>query len=108
MRKAHFKLSRACTLLVLLLFSSFSYAQFNASLSGTVADPTGAVIPGATVTLKSNATQAIRTATSGSQGTYQFSELPPGDYSLTGAAKVFRAPRSTTLTSSLKLLATST
>jgi hypothetical protein len=90
MRKTHVELSSACTLLVLLLLSSFSYAQFNASLSGTVADPTGAVIPGATVTLRNNATQAVRTATSGSQGTYQFSELPPGDYSLTGAAKGFQ------------------
>ena len=90
MRKAPFRLSSVYALVALLLFSSFSYAQFNASLSGTVADPTGAVIPGATVTLRSNATQAVRTATSGSQGTYQFSELPPGDYSLTGAAKGFQ------------------
>jgi Carboxypeptidase regulatory-like domain len=73
MRKAPFRLSSVYAPVVLLLFSSFSYAQFNASLSGTVADPTGAVIPGATVTLRSNATQAVRTATSGSQGTYQFS-----------------------------------
>ena len=41
-----------------------AWAQFNASLSGTVEDPTGAIIPGATVTLVNTGTQAKQTATS--------------------------------------------
>ena len=94
MRKAHFRSTQICIAFVALLslfsFAPFAHAQFNASLSGTVIDPSGAVIPGATVTLTNMATQAVRTATSTSQGTYQFSELPPGDYSLSGAAKGFQ------------------
>ncbi len=84
---------RIClTLTALLIFSSsFAHAQFNASLSGTVIDPTGAVIPGAAVTLRNTATQALRTATSSAEGTYQFSELPPGDYALNAAAKGFQS-----------------
>jgi hypothetical protein len=80
------------SLIALLAFGSCAAsAQFNASLSGTVTDTTGAIVPGATVTLKDPATQAIRTSTSGSQGTYQFSELPPGNYSLTATANGFQA-----------------
>ena len=91
MRKTPLNPLRTCIALAAFLFSSLAYAQFNASLSGTVTDPTGAVIPGATVTLRNTATQALRTATSGDQGTYQFSELPPGDYALNGTAKGFQS-----------------
>ena len=80
----------ACVALLILL-SSTAHAQFNASLSGTVTDTTGAIIPGAMVTLKNTATQATRTSTSGSGGTYQFSELPPGNYSLAATANGFKA-----------------
>ena len=58
-------------------------AQFNASLSGTVEDTSGKVIPGATVSLQNTATQATRATTSGAEGFYSFTELGPGDYSLT-------------------------
>jgi hypothetical protein len=93
MRIIHFESSPICIALAALLLSisSLAHAQFNAGLSGTVTDPTGAVIPGATVTLRNTATQSLRTTTSGSQGTYQFSELPPGDYALNGTAKGFQS-----------------
>ena len=73
-----------------LCISGPIFGQFNASLSGTVTDKTGAIVPGATVTLKNPGTQASRSATTGQQGTYQFSELAPGTYSLTAAAKGFQ------------------
>jgi len=78
------------TLAILAFAPSTASAQFNASLSGTVTDTTGAIIPGATVTLTNPATQAVRTSTSGTQGTYQFSELPPGNYSLNATANGFQ------------------
>jgi len=53
-----------------------------ASLSGTVADPTGAVIPKAVVTVTSTQTGAKRSDTSDAQGRYTISQLPPGSYSL--------------------------
>ncbi len=58
-------------------------AQFNASLRGAVTDPTGAVIPGATVILKNTDTNLTQTATSNAQGIYTFNALPPAHYSIT-------------------------
>ena len=74
----------------LLLASVSARAQFNASLSGTVLDPTQAVIPGATVVLTNDATQATQTAVSGDAGNYQFNELPPGSYTIKVTAKGFQ------------------
>ena len=78
-----------------IAFIPSSQAQFNASLSGTVEDSTGAVIPGATVTLTSDATQTVRTATTGGEGFYQFNELAPGSYSVTATAAGFEKYSST-------------
>src|SRR5260370_2634344 len=85
------RIALALLFLVIAFTGSTSLlAQFNASLSGTITDPTGAVVPGATVTLKNSGTQATRSDVTGQQGTYQFSELPPGTYSLTATAKGFQ------------------
>jgi carboxypeptidase family protein len=43
--------------------------------AGTITDPSGAVVPNATVTLKSNDTGALQTRTSNAQGAYRFSLL---------------------------------
>ncbi len=78
--------------LLFLLFVAFSlpaWAQFNASLSGTVEDNTGAVIGGATVTLTNKGTQAVKTTATSGSGYYNFSELAPGAYSLEATAKGF-------------------
>jgi hypothetical protein len=58
-------------------------AQFNASLSGTVTDPTGAIIPGAKVTLTDKATNQTRTYVSTATGLYIFNGLAPDQYSVT-------------------------
>jgi hypothetical protein len=54
-----------------------------ASLSGVVQDPTGAIIPGADVTLQNNASGAQRTAHSNGSGVFTFSAVQSGDYTLT-------------------------
>jgi len=66
-------------------------AQFNASISGTVEDNTGAVISGASITLTNPATQATQTATSNDSGFYRFSELPPGTYNIGVTAPNFKS-----------------
>ncbi len=68
--------------LCLMCCSQLVFAQFNASLSGTVEDTTGAVLSGATVTLTNPETQATQTTTSNTSGFYRFSELPPGSYTV--------------------------
>ena len=52
------------------------------ALTGTVVDPTGAVAPGVNVILVSLETNQTRTATTGGDGVYKFSLLPPGNYSV--------------------------
>ena len=53
-----------------------------ASLSGTVTDPTGSVIPNATVTLDSTLQKYSRATVTGSAGEYTIPALPPGEYKL--------------------------
>src|SRR5580692_3791839 len=69
-------------------FSTAS-AQFNGSITGTVQDPAGANVPGATVTLTNVGTGEGRTGTSDAQGFYQFVSLAPGNYSVKTSAKGF-------------------
>src|SRR5258706_1931068 len=63
------------------LFSASAFAQkVTGSVTGTVTDPQGAVVPGATVTLTDVGTNFARTATSSTAGSYEFQELNPGPY----------------------------
>ena len=50
------------------------------ALTGTVTDPSGAVIPNVTVTATNVATGQSRSLTTGATGMYKFSLLPPGQY----------------------------
>src|SRR6202167_2401055 len=59
------------------------------SLRGTVFDPKGAVVSGATITITNPATGFSRTMRSDGQGNYQFLELPPAKYDLTANAASF-------------------
>lgn len=61
-----------------------------ASLSGTVVDPTHAVIPGATVTLTNTATGTTRTAKTDGAGDFVFVDLPSGNFSLAVQASGFQ------------------
>src|SRR5260370_11534964 len=58
-------------------------------LNGTVSDPTGAVIPNATITIVNVKTGAQREATADSQGRYTMAQLTPGTYKLTAKASGF-------------------
>ena len=74
----------------LLALSTLASSQTaTTSLHGSVTDPNGAVIRGATVTLNDPATGFARTVTTDAQGVYQFLEIPPSTYVVTVAAKGF-------------------
>jgi protocatechuate 3,4-dioxygenase beta subunit len=60
------------------------------ALTGTVRDPSGASIPGATVTLVSTGTNQTRTSTTGEDGGYKFALLPPGTYRVRFGAVGFK------------------
>ena len=66
-----------------------AFAQFSGSLAGSIQDPTGSVVPGATVTLVNTGTNEQKTTLSASDGVYQFVSLAPGSYQLKVAAKGF-------------------
>src|SRR5207247_9810249 len=51
-----------------------------ATLTGTVTDPNGAVVPGATVNATNVATNISSEAQTNQVGTYTFTALPPGEY----------------------------
>ena len=65
---------------ITLVFScSHVFAAANGSVSGTVRDPSAAVIAGAKVTLSNTALRAEYTALTNGQGFYSFPALPVGE-----------------------------
>ena len=58
----------------------------SARLVGTIADPTGAAIPNAKITVKNARTGVVREATSKQDGTYLVPQLAPAVYEITGQA----------------------
>ena len=76
-------------MLALLLFMPALHAQTTAQLSGTITDPTGAVVPGATVTLVNDSNKDTRVVTSNQDGLFSFPALLPSSYTLKVTAKGF-------------------
>ncbi len=75
-------ISVCLTLLLSMLCGSASGQVGAGSLSGIVQDQTGAIVPGATVTIKNAASGARRTTQSNGSGSFTFSAIPSGDYQL--------------------------
>jgi len=74
-----------------LSLSSVSHAQLagKGAVSGTVLDPTGAAVPGATIVITNNANGIATTTTSTSAGDYSVSTLDAGVYTITVTASGF-------------------
>src|ERR1700722_14523009 len=65
------------------LFSISTWAQTQlATVSGTITDPSGAVVPGVRITIASQGTGLKRSALTDTAGEYRFAGLPTGTYSL--------------------------
>ena len=77
--------------ILFLVSGRLSYGQTTAQLTGTVQDVSGAVIPGAQVTLTDEATGASRVIQSNGQGFYAFPALVPDSYSVKVTASGFQA-----------------
>jgi outer membrane receptor protein involved in Fe transport len=74
----------------MLLFPSMSWPQAGGSLTGSVKDSSGAVVPGATVTVRNTATGDVRTVVSGDEGLYRVTNLSRGTYDVTAELSGFR------------------
>src|SRR2546421_6627036 len=68
--------------LALCLSARVASAQTFGQITGEVKDPSGAIVPGASVTATNSATNALRTTVSNESGIYSFPALVPGIYSL--------------------------
>jgi hypothetical protein len=77
-------------LLATSLLAPAANAQYRASLRGTVSDPSGAVIPGATVTLVNTSTNETKTAVSDGSGLYTFNALPPDHFRVSAEKQGFK------------------
>ena len=75
---------------VLLGLASVSEAQVTGTISGYIKDPSGAAVPGATVTAIMIEQQVTRNAQTNSEGFYNFVAMLPGEYEITFEAGGFQ------------------
>lgn len=78
------------TLLLSPLTISTAQTTISGALTGVVTDPSGAVVPGVAVHLRSNSKGTTQSTTTDQKGLYQFFFLPPGRYTLTVSHQGFR------------------
>ncbi len=84
--------SKGAGLLAFLLFAVASYGQtFRGAINGTVNDPSGAVVAGATVKATNVGTAVAITATTTSDGAFAFQDLPLGTYKAEVTATGFQS-----------------
>jgi hypothetical protein len=69
-------------LIALIVSSAPAWAQGTAQINGTVKDASGAAVPGAEIRVTQTATNAVRSTTSGSDGSYVLPDLAVGPYAM--------------------------
>ena len=85
-------LNAAALLLVLILLASTCFAQqLTGTLSATVSDSAGAVVPNAKVTMKNEASGDVRTTISNGSGYFTITAVQPGSYSVSIEAPGFKS-----------------
>jgi hypothetical protein len=77
-------------LLTLLLHPAPARAQATGTLTGHLTDASGSALPGVSVEVASTATGQVRTATTGSDGFYNFPLMTPGTYTLKATLTGFK------------------
>src|ERR1700676_4837442 len=89
-RKISVFLFTGVTLVFVIVTSVRVYAQVSgATLTGTVSDSSGAVIPNAQISIKNEGTGEVRSVTADSAGFYSAPNLLPGKYDITVTAPGF-------------------
>src|SRR3954469_9715417 len=81
------------TLLFIALSGLTAGQTFRGAISGTVTDPTGAVLSGASIKAANEETGLTRELTAGSNGDFAFQDLPLGKYTVTLAQTGFQTVR---------------
>lgn len=84
-------LSIALTVLLCLFFALNGFTQvINATLSGTISDASGALIPGVEITARHTGTGVASTVVTNESGTYRFASLQPGPYQVSASLPGFQ------------------
>jgi Carboxypeptidase regulatory-like domain len=87
-----------CSALVLVSNLKIAAQETTGGLQGTVRDPSGAVVPGATVVVTANSLVGTKSVDTDASGYYRFANLPPDNYTISVTAKGFStAKREVTL-----------
>ena len=90
------RVSRLCMLaLCLLVVAGPGFAQVNATLTGSVSDPSGAAIPEVSVTATNISTATSTKVVSDAAGMYVFLSLPPAVYNITAEKSGFKSKTTT-------------
>jgi hypothetical protein len=84
--------SLSVSALLVVLAASFGFSQTLATLSGTIKDPSGLIIPGVVITLTNDQTSAEKKLVADEKGTYMFSDIMPGAYTIHADAPGFKDP----------------
>src|SRR5215813_8786009 len=93
------KLAMVAAMLLLAALSTPSFAQSTyATVSGTVGDPSGAVLPGVSITATNNATGVVTTVVSNEAGAYNLTGLLPGIYTVAAELPGFQKASYTNVT----------
>jgi Carboxypeptidase regulatory-like domain len=91
MTRSTIKWSLPALVIILFVSSTAAWGQYGAStIRGTITDPSGAVVGGATVTITNLETNLSRSQTTSSTGSYSFELIPTGEYKVEIEAKGFR------------------
>src|SRR5688572_9950742 len=77
-------------LLIFLFVSVASAQEFRGTIAGTVTDPNGAAVPGASVTVKNIETNVTSTVTTNDEGAYTVPLLQPGSYTISATGSGFK------------------
>ena len=90
MKSSRFTSWVAFPILFLALSIPCAWAQFTSAVEGTVTDPSGAVVPSASVTLKNVETGVTRSVRASATGYFRFTSLSAAAYTLTASAPGFK------------------
>jgi hypothetical protein len=80
----------AAAAVVILVLPTQAFSQGASSISGTITDATGAVLPGVVVTATNTGTNVVTTATANAAGVYSFASLQPGTYKMSAEMAGFQ------------------
>jgi len=84
-----------------LVIAGSAYAQNAGSITGSVKDKNGAVVPGASVSAKDSARGVNQTTETNDDGVFVFAQLPPGSYTISVEKQGFKTAERTSVSLSL-------